>query len=96
MAAYAIVELEITNMEGMAPYMEAVPDTVAAHGGKYLVRAGETEVAEGGLGEYPLKVILEFPSMNAAKGWYSSEEYQAILPDRTANSKCNFVWVEGV
>ena len=43
MAAYAIVELEITNMEGMAPYMEAVPDTVAAHGGKYLVRAGETE-----------------------------------------------------
>ncbi len=96
MAVYAIVELEITNMDGMGPYMEAVPNTIAAHGGKYLARAGNTEVVEGGLGEYPLKVILEFPSMDAAKGWYSSGEYQAILPHRTANSKCNFVWVEGV
>ncbi len=47
--------------------MEAVPGTVAAHGGKYLVRAGNTEVAEGDLGEYPLKVILEFPSMPRQK-----------------------------
>jgi uncharacterized protein (DUF1330 family) len=95
MAVYALVELEISNMEGMAPYMEAVSGTVAAHGGKYLVRAGETEVAEGGLGEYPLKVILEFPSMAAAKGWYNSKEYQAIVPHRTKNSKCNFVWAKG-
>ena len=96
MAVYALVELEITNTEGMAPYMEAVSDTVAAHGGKYLVRGGETEVAEGGLGEYPLKVILEFPSREAAKGWYDSSEYQAIVPHRTKNSKCNFIWVDGV
>ena len=95
MAVYALVELEITNMEGMAPYMEAVPGTIEAHGGKYLVRAGETEVAEGGLGEYPLKVVLEFPSMEAAKGWYDSPEYQAILKHRTDNSRANFVWVEG-
>lgn len=96
MAVYALVELEITNMDGMGPYMEAVSGTVAVHGGKYLVRAGNTEVAEGGLGEYPLKVILEFPSMAAAKGWYNSGEYQSIVPHRTKNSKCNFIWVEGV
>jgi uncharacterized protein (DUF1330 family) len=95
MAVYALVELEITNMESMGPYMEAVPGTVAAHGGKYLVRAGNTEVVEGGLGEYPLKVILEFPSMAAAKSWYNSGEYQAILPHRKKSSKCNFIWVEG-
>jgi uncharacterized protein (DUF1330 family) len=96
MTAYALVELEISDEAGMAPYFEAVPGTIAAHGGKYLVRAGNTEVAEGGLGEYPRKVILEFPSMTAAKGWYNSPEYQAILPYRTKNSKGNFVWVEGV
>jgi uncharacterized protein (DUF1330 family) len=96
MAAYAMVELEITNPEGMAPYLELVQGTVEAHGGRYLVRAGETEVAEGGIGEFPLKVILEFPSMESAKGWYESEEYRAILPYRTENSKGNFVWVEGV
>ena len=96
MAVYALVEIEITNSDGMAPYMEAVSDTVAAHGGKYLVRGGATEVVEGGPGEYPVKVILEFPSMDAAKGWYDSSEYQAIIPHRTENSSCNFLFVEGV
>jgi uncharacterized protein (DUF1330 family) len=95
MAAYALIELEITNMEGLGPYVDAVSDTVAAHGGKYLVRLGDTEVVEGGLGEYPLKVVLEFPSMDAAKGWYDSAEYQAILSYRTENSKGNFIWAEG-
>jgi uncharacterized protein (DUF1330 family) len=96
MAAYAIVELEITDMDGMGPYLQAVAGTVAAHGGRYLVRGGKTEVAEGSLGEYPTKVILEFPSMAAAKGWYDSREYQAILPYRLENSSGNFVWVEGI
>jgi uncharacterized protein (DUF1330 family) len=95
LAAYALIELEITNMEGIAPYMASVADTVAGHGGKYLVRAGRTEVAEGALGAYPTKVVLEFPSMEAARAWYDSPEYQAILPHRLANAKGNFVWVEG-
>lgn len=95
MAVYALVELKITNMDGMGPYMASVSDTIANHGGKYLVRAGNTEIVEGGLGEYPVKIVLEFPSMEAAKSWYNSVEYQAILPHRIANSNGNFVWVEG-
>ena len=66
MAAYALIELEITDMAGMAPYVASVADTLAAHGGKYLVRLGLTEVAEGGVGEYPSKVVLEFASVDAA------------------------------
>ena len=95
MAVYALIELEITSRDGMGPYLATVSDTITNHGGKYLVRGGNTEVVEGGLGEYPVKVILEFPSMEASKNWYNSAEYQAILPHRTANSKCNFVWAEG-
>jgi len=96
MTAYALVELQITNMGGMKPYIEAVSGTIAAHGGKSLVNPRAAEVAEGGLGEYPLKVIIEFPTMAAAKAWYNSAEYQAILPYRTDNSKGNFIWLEGV
>jgi uncharacterized protein (DUF1330 family) len=96
MAVYALVELEITNMDGMAPYIKSVPGTVAAHGGKYLVSAGTTDVVEGSLGQYPIKVVLEFASMAAARGWYNSPEYQALLPYRTRHSKSNFVWVNGV
>ena len=94
MAAYALIELEISSLDGIGPYMAAVSDTVAKHGGRYLVRGGSTEVVEGELG-YPVKVVLEFPSMDAAKAWYGSAEYQAILPARLANAKGNFVWVEG-
>lgn len=96
MTVYALIELEITNTVGMGPYVQAVSDTIASHGGKYLVRAGDTEVIEGGRGEYPLKVILEFPSIAAARGWYNSPEYQAILPYRMQNAKGNFIWAEGV
>lgn len=95
MVAYALIELEVTNIDGMGPYLAAVSDTIASHGGRYLVRGGNTEVVEGGLGQYPVKVILEFPSMSAANGWYNSSEYQEILHHRTENSKCNFVWAEG-
>ena len=95
MAVYALVELEITDMDGMGPYIAGVAGTIAAHGGKYLVQAGATEVVEGGLGEFPLKVVLEFPTMEAAKGWYDSPDYQAILPHRKTSSKGNFVWVQG-
>ena len=96
MSVYALIELEITNLEGMGPYIQAVSGTIATHGGKYLVQAGNTEVIEGGQGEYPLKVILEFPSMAAAKGWYNSPEYQEILPHRIQNSEGNFIFAVGV
>ena len=69
-------------------------DTIAKHGGKYLVRGGQTEVVEGSTGEYPIKVVLQFPSMAAGKTWYNSPEYQVNLPHRLENSEGNFIWVE--
>jgi uncharacterized protein (DUF1330 family) len=96
MATYALVELTVDNADGMAPYLEKVADTVAAHGGKYLIRTGETEVLEGSVGQHPIKVVLEFPHGEAARAWYNSPEYQAILPARLDNSRGNFLLVDGI
>ena len=96
MTVYALIELEITNMNGMGPYLAAVSGTIANHGGTILLRPGSVEVVEGEVGGYPVKVIVEFPSMDKAKTWYASPEYQAILPLRLINSKGNFVWAEGM
>lgn len=96
MAAYAMVEITVNDNEGMGPYREKVADTVAAHGGKYLILGGETEVLEGNIGQHPTKVLLEFPSMDAARNWYNSAEYQEILPARLNSSSANFLIVEGV
>ena len=96
MTAYAWVEISVNDVEGMGPYREKVKDTVAAHGGKYLILGGDTEVLEGNIGQHPSKVLLEFPTMEAARGWYHSAEYQEILPARLKSSTANFVLVEGV
>ncbi|MDE0874934.1 MAG: DUF1330 domain-containing protein [Acidimicrobiales bacterium] len=34
--AYVMGMLTITNPEGMGPYMAAVPETIAEHGGRFL------------------------------------------------------------
>jgi uncharacterized protein (DUF1330 family) len=84
MPAY-VVELEITNMDGMAEYRAAVPATLAQYGGRFLTRGGATELVEGGP-EPKRIVILEFADAAAAKRWYNSPEYQRILPGRLDNS----------
>ena len=48
MAVYVIWDAEITNRPGLEPYIAAVGDTLAKHGGRYLARAGATKVIEGG------------------------------------------------
>ena len=96
MSAYILVEATVTDGEKMTPYMEQVEQTVTNHGGKYLVRTPDAEVIEGNIGQHPVKVVLEFPDMAAAKTWYNSPEYQAILPFRTENSQGNVLFVEGV
>ncbi len=47
MAAYVIADVEIIDSAGYEEYRAKVPATIAAHGGRYLARGGETEVLEG-------------------------------------------------
>jgi uncharacterized protein (DUF1330 family) len=94
MPAYFVAELEITNMEAMGPYREAVPATIAQHGGRFLTRGGAAELIEGGP-EPKRIVILEFADAAAIKRWYNSPEYQKILPQRLNNSRGRAFIVEG-
>ena len=95
MSAYVVVELEITNQEAMEPYRAAVGATIVQYGGRFLARAGATELIEGGP-EPKRIVILEFADKAAFKRWYNSPEYQKILPARLDNSTARAFVVEGV
>ena len=74
---YFVVELEITNPEAMEPYRAAVGATIEQYGGRFLARAGATELIEGGP-EPKRIVILEFADTAAFTRWYNSPEYQKI------------------
>jgi len=96
MASYAYVELIVHDRAKMKEYIDNVPATVAAYGGKYLTRGGAVEALEGEIGPYPSKVIVEFDDVTAAKAWYLSAEYQALLPNRLDHADGNFLLIEGV
>jgi uncharacterized protein (DUF1330 family) len=69
--------------------------TIEQYGGRFLVRAGATELIEG-RPEPKRIVILEFADKAAFKRWYDSPEYQKILPGRVDNSTARAFIVEGV
>ena len=88
MAAYLIVELEVTDAGAFEEYRKQVPGIIAKYGGKYLVRGGKTETLEGGWSPKRV-VVLEFPGLEQAKKFYDSPEYAApkALRLRAATSK---------
>lgn len=91
--AYVIGQISITNPEGYAAYAAQVPQTIAAFGGKYLVRGGNASLLEGqSMGQR--NVVLEFPSREIAQAWYASEAYQAIIQHRTDNATGTLVLVD--
>ena len=95
MAAYALIEIEVTDPENYARYREMAPAIVAAFGGKYLMRGGATETVEGTWQPKRL-VILEFPSMESLHAFYNAPEYQEAKALRQRSTKSTMVLCEGL
>ena len=93
MSAYLIGNIKVTNPEGIAQYREVVAETIAAHGGEYVVADANALSIEGD--PEHLSVVLRFPDMEALQAWYDSPEYQAILPLRTDNSEGVITFAQG-
>ncbi len=95
MAAYVIASIEVTDAERFEVYRGQVPATVEQHGGKYLVRGGAVEVVEG---DRPARrtVVLEFESLEKARGWYYSDDYAGPKELRIASTISEVMIVEGV
>ncbi len=81
-------------MEKYKEYMKAVPAIIAQYGGKYVARGGETVVLEGEDRKKRV-VILEFPSLQKAKDWYHSKEYQQAKSLREGAAKGSLIAIEG-
>jgi uncharacterized protein (DUF1330 family) len=94
MAAYVLAEIEVTNPEGYKEYATLVPATIAKYGGRFLARGGQNHSLEG---DWPQlrRVLIEFPSTDAAKQWFASPEYAKPLAMRRANSKGRLLLLEG-
>lgn len=95
MAAYVIVDVQIKDPEAYERYKVGVPASIAAYGGRFLVRGGRTETLEGDW-EPGRFVVLEFESMEKAKAWWNSQEYAGPKQIRQSASETQMIVVEGV
>jgi uncharacterized protein (DUF1330 family) len=95
MAAYVIVETDITDPEQYERYKAASPAAVAAGGGRFVARGGELDVLEGDWHPSRL-VVLEFEDLAAARRWYDSEVYRDARRLREGAANLRMVAVQGV
>ena len=95
MAAYIVIQIEISDPETYDTYRAQVPPILEQYGGEFLVRGGDREVLEGEW-PWPRVVILKFPDREAAKAWHASAEYQGPKALRQASANANMIIVEGV
>jgi len=95
MPALVIVDIEVTDPVRYEDYKRLASASIAAHGGRYLVRGGQSEVLDGTWTPRRL-VVLEFDSVEKAKAWRESPEYAEAKQVRASCARANMVVVEGV
>jgi uncharacterized protein (DUF1330 family) len=95
MSAYLVARVKIHNPEVYAQYVARSKAIVESFGGEFLVRGGASQRLEGP-GFDGRIVLVKFPSVEAAKAFHASPEYQVARAIREPASDADFMLVEGV
>ena len=95
MPVYVVAQGRIEKREMLDEYVTKAIPTVQSSGGRVLGFDESPVVVEGEV-ENPRTVILEFPSREAFRAWYDSDDYQAILPLRLESTPGTLIVVDGV
>jgi len=93
--AYLIANIDVTESAQYEEYKQMAAPTVVAHGGRYLVRGGTAERLTGDWAPRRI-VVLEFPSMEQAKAWWTSTDYAPAKALREQAARSEMILVEGM
>ena len=92
---YVIAQIKVKDPDAYRKYVAEVTPIVAKFGGEYLVRGGASETVEG-IAPGERTVVIQFPSLRAARDWYHSPDYAGTRKLRQAASTSVQTLVEGV
>lgn len=90
---YWIGHVDVDDVEAYKKYVAANAAPFAAHGARFLVRGGEKTQREGA--SRARTVVLEFPTIEAARACYDSDAYQDAIKLRLPVSSSDLLIVEG-
>jgi uncharacterized protein (DUF1330 family) len=95
MPAFVIVEIEVHDPEAYENYRSLAPASIEAYGGRFIARGGATESLEGDWAPERI-VVLEFPSLERARQWWTSPEYSDAKAIRMRAAQTRMIATEGV
>jgi uncharacterized protein (DUF1330 family) len=93
--AYVVYQGVVTDPEGYERYKVLAQESVAAAGGRYVVRGGDVTALEGEAPDGRV-VLLEFPSVEAAVAWYDGPAYSEARAARAEVARARMYVVAGV
>jgi uncharacterized protein (DUF1330 family) len=90
---YWIVGMDVVDQVKYDAYRAINGEALAKYEGRFLVRGGEAELRAGEA--WSRYVVIEFPSLEAARACYDSPEYQKALAARADGAKLDCIIIEG-
>jgi uncharacterized protein (DUF1330 family) len=95
MTSYAVAQLRNVEMGAdIVAYIETIDGTLVPFQGRFIIHGGEKDELEG---TFPGDlIVIAFPDRQAARAWYGSPAYQAILPKRLGSSQGEVFLIDGV
>lgn len=94
MPAYIIALQVINDRDELNKYRALVHDVLDKYEGKIIISNEDVEILEGKW-PYTKSVVIRFPSMEQAKRWYESTEYQDIIQYRLRATTTDLILVDG-
>ena len=79
--AYVVGHITVKSLTMWDEYRSKVPETLAAWGGELVFRGKQVAVLSGE-NPHPDIVVVRFPSVAAVNAWFSSPDYQSLIPLR--------------
>ena len=95
MPAYVIFDEKVHDPSRLEEYKSLAGPSIARMGGRFLARGGTTVSLEGDWNPQRM-VVIEFESVEQARAWYDSPDYQAAKRARQGAMLMKALVIEGV
>ncbi|NIA68596.1 DUF1330 domain-containing protein [Pelagibius litoralis] len=95
MTCYSVLAVTPTTDDWVPDYIGPANELVARHGGRYLARTASHERLEGEGEDAALRIVIEWPSKEAAMAFMNDPAYLPHLKARTAGSHSHHFLIEG-
>lgn len=95
MAFFSVLAVTPTREDWIPDYIGPANALVAKYGGVYLARTSNHEQLEGETDEAALRIVIQWPSAEAAKSFMADPEYMPHLKARTEGSNSRHFLIEG-